>query len=117
MTARFLLHLREWEHGAMNMSEFSRRGSDFVINFKKTIVHDDNDDEEDESDRFEHGHRWTIHKEFGNDPVLEARMGYGVSVDENVEMSEVGTRSARLADREREVCVASSSTSMHGSRV
>ena len=112
MTARFLLQLREWEHQATNTSEVSHRGSEFLINFKIPTVHDDDDD--DESD---HVDRWTIHNEFGNDPVLEARMGNGVSVEENMDMSEVGKQSAKLADREREVCVASSSTSMHGSRV
>jgi hypothetical protein len=113
MTARFLLQLREWEHQATNTS---RRGSEFVINFKVPTVHDDDDDEdEDENDRVDCGQPWTIHDEFGNDPVLEARMEYVVNVEEN--MGEVGTRSARLADREREVCVASSSTSMHGSNV
>ena len=86
-----------------------------MINFKTATVHDDNDDDEDENDRFDRGQPSTIYNEFGNDPVLEARMGYVVNVDEN--MSEVGARNARIADREREVCVASSSTSMHGSRV
>ena len=90
-----------------------------MLNFKKATVRDDlnDDDEEQGNDRFDHGYRWTIHNEFGNDPVLEARMGYGVNMDDNVDMSEVGTRSTRLADREREVYVASSSTSMHGPRV
>ena len=91
-----------------------------MLNFKKNTVHDDlndDDDEEHENGRFDHGHRWTIHNEFGNDPVLEARMGYGVNVDENVDMDEAGTQSTRLADREREGYVASSSTLMHGSRV
>ena len=48
MTARFLLQLRdsEWERQATNTSELSRRGSGFVINFKTTTVHDDNDDGE-----------------------------------------------------------------------
>jgi hypothetical protein len=112
MTARFLLQLRKWEHQATNASEISRSGGEFVINFKTPTVHDD-DYDEDENDRFECGQPWTIYNEFGNDPVLEARMGYVTNVEEN--MSEVGTRSA--VDREREVCVASSSTSMNGSRV
>ena len=108
MTARFLLQLREWEHQATNASEVSRRGSRFVINFKAPTVHDDEDKDEEENDHFDRGQPWTIHNEFGNDPVLEARLGYVVNVEEN--MSEVGTQNARLADREREVCVASSST-------
>jgi len=116
MTARFLLQLREWEHQATNTSEVSRRGSRFVINFKVPTMHDDEDEDVEENDHFDRGQpQWTIYNEFGNDPVLEARLGYVVNVEEN--MSEVGTQNARLADREREVCVASSSTSMHGSSV
>ena len=83
-----------------------------MSNFKTPSVHDDSDDDEDENDYFDRCQPTTIYNEFGNDPVLEARMKY---LDED--MREVGTRSARLADREREVCVASSSTSMHVSRV
>ena len=115
MTARFLLQLREWEHQATDTSKISRRGGEFVINFKVPTAHEDEDEDEDENDRVDCGQPWTIHDEFGNDPVLEARMEYVVNVEEN--MSEVGTQRARLADREREVCVASSSTSMHGSSV
>jgi len=113
MTARFLLQLREWEHQATNTSEISRRGSEFVINFKVLTVHDDEDEEE--NDPFDRGQPRIIHNEFGNDPVLEARMKYVVNVEEN--MNELETRSARLADREREVWVASASTSVHGSSV
>lgn len=80
-----------------------------MINFE--TPGDEDEDDEDENDHFDRYQPSTIYNEFGNDPVLEARMGY---VDEN--MREVGTGSARLADRESEVCMASSSTSMHRSR-
>ena len=88
MTARFLLQLRQWEQQAMNASKRSK----FMINFK--TPGDEDEDDEDENDHFDRYQPSTIYNEFGNDPVLEARMGY---VDEN--MREVGTGSARLADR------------------
>ena len=104
----------------MDKSEFSRGESGTVINFKKTTVGDDEFDDYRENgngNRNTSGHGWTIHDEFGNDPVLEARMGYGVGVGETVGMGEIGTRSTRDVEREREACAASSSTSIHGSRV
>lgn len=115
MTARFLIHLREWEHKAAYMSEFSQGGSGLasVINFKKTTVHDEDDETENGVDRVG---GWTIHDEFGNDPVLEARMGYRSSVEEGVDI-EIVTRSPRAVDRDRGFCEASSSTLIHGSRV
>ena len=76
------------------------------MNFKKNTVRDEND--------FDRSRWWTIHDEFGNDPVLEARMGPGINVDMTVDMSEVGNRSTRAVEHERELCTASSSTSMQG---
>jgi len=104
MTARFLLHLREWEDQSTNMSEISCEGRGTVMNFKKNTVRDEN---------FDHSRGWTIHDEFGNDPVLEARMGYGINVNVDV-ISGVGSRNTRVGGHERELCAASSSTSMQG---
>ena len=122
MTARFLLHLRDWEHQATSKSEFSHRGSGAEINFKKTTVCDDELDDYRENNngngnRNNSGHGWSIHDEFGNDPVLEARMGYDVSKDEKANLGEIETSSIQLVSREKEVCVASSSTPIHGLRV
>jgi len=86
--------------------------------FKKTTVRDDNANDENEN-ALGHGHRWTVHDEFGNDPVLEARIGCRTSVNENenVDMYEVGIPSVLVIDTDMEASVASYSTSMHGSTV
>ena len=61
MTARFLLHLRDWEHQASGAAFMSAEGGKrTLLRFNKTT---------------ENGNDlgWTINDEFGNDPVLEAR--------------------------------------------
>ena len=77
-----------------------------MMNFKKNTVRDESD--------FDHSRGCMIHDEFGNDPVLEARMGYGINVNVAVGISEVGNRSTRVGGHERELCAASSSNSMQG---
>jgi len=118
MTARFLLHLREWEHQATNMSELSCGWRGTAMMFKKTTVRDDNDNDENQN-TLGHGPKWTVHDEFGNDPVLEARIWCRMSVNENenVDMNEVGIPSVLVVNTDMEASVASSSTSMHDSRV
>jgi len=120
MTARFLLHLREWEHLATNMSELSCEWRGTAMMFKKTTVRDDNANDQNQN-ALGHGHRWTVHDEFGNDPVLEARIGCGVSVNENenenLDINEVEIPSVIIVDTDMEASVASSSTSMPDSMV
>jgi len=61
MTARFLLHLRDWEHQATSETVMTGGGGKpTVLRFKKTTENEDD-------------LGWTIHDEFGYDPVLEAR--------------------------------------------
>ncbi|KIM40793.1 hypothetical protein M413DRAFT_168192 [Hebeloma cylindrosporum] len=93
MTARFLLQLREWEHQATNGTEASHREGGFVINFKPGTEQD----EDDENGGLDRGHRGMIHSEFGNDPVLEAKMRHGVNMDEGIDLGEVRTRRTSLA--------------------
>jgi len=100
----------------MDENKFSRGGSGTGVDFRKATARGDNVDDENQNS-FSRVRGWTIHDEFGNDPVLEARMGSGVSVDDTTDMGDVGTRCATVVDHEQEVCVASSSTSMHGSKV
>jgi len=84
--------------------------------FKKTTVRDDNDNDENQN-TLGHGPKWTVHDEFGNDPVLEARIWCRMNENENVDMNEVGIPSVLVVDTDMEASVASSSTSMHDSRV
>jgi len=119
MTARFLLHLRDWESQSADKSDFSRSGTGTEINFKKTTMGDDefSNFREKESeggngngDGNNASGGWTIHSEFGNDPVLEARMGCNASKGETASLREIGARSLRVVDCDGEVCGVSSST-------
>ena len=126
MTARFLLHLRDWESQSTDKGEFSRSGTGTEINFKKTTMGDDefSNFREKESeggngngDGNNAGGGWKIHSEFGNDPVLEARMGCNASKGEIASLREIETRSPRVVNCDGEVCGMSSSTSKYGSKV
>jgi len=124
MTARFLLHLRDWESHSTDKSEFSRSGTGTEINFKKTTTGDNESSdcrEKDSESSNGNGNAassgWTIHSEFGNDLVLEARMGCNASKGEIASLREIGTRSPRVFDCDGEVCAVSSRTSVYGPKV